>query len=348
MADVREMAEISAFHRYIAKHSGVYNRAYIVLTSDFPVKPLLGIGLKLVSVLIFAVMIVLIKHVGTRIPLGEIVFFRSAFALVPVLIYVTHAGELKVATRTARPLGHLFRAFFGVTSMALWFGAFARLPIADALAISYAAPLVTVGLAAIMLGEIVNLHRWGAVALGFAGVIVILSPHLGDFSRIGTDVGATGAAMAFGSALFMSLAAVQTSELTRTERTGTIVVFFSLFSAVLSLVSLPFGWVMPDAVDLACLIVSGLIGGVGQLLLTSSYRFAKASTVAPLEYSSMVWAIVFGFWFFGEVPTSTVIIGTLIVIGSGLLIVLRERTEQKAAEEREAARPVLTQVRATR
>jgi drug/metabolite transporter (DMT)-like permease len=154
--------------------------------------------------------------------------------------------------------------------------------------------------------------------------------------------------MAFGSALFMSLAAVQTSELTRTERTGTIVVFFSLFSAVLSLVSLPFGWVMPDGLDLACLVVSGLIGGVGQLLLTSSYRFAKASTIAPLEYSSMIWAILFGFWFFGEVPGFTVVIGTLIVIGSGLLIVLRERTEQKAAAERQAETVALAGARALR
>jgi len=294
------------------------------------VKPLFGIGLKLVSTFVFSIMIVLVKQIGGRVPVGEIVFFRSVFALVPVLVYVIWTRELKVATRTHRPVGHLFRAFFGVTSMALWFGAFARLPIADALAISYAAPLVTVGLAAVMLGEVVKLHRWGAVALGFSGVVVILSPHLGDLSRIGTDVGATGAAMAFGSAFFMALAAVQTSELTRTERTGTIVVFFSFFSALLALTTLPFGWVMPGRGDLVCLVAAGLIGGVGQLLLTSSYRFAKASTIAPLEYSSMVWAIIFGFWLFGEVPGFTVAIGTMVVIGSGLLIVLRERSDQKA------------------
>ena len=309
-------------------------------------QPLLGIGLKLVSVFVFAIMIVLVKQTGGHVPVGEIVFFRSLLALVPVLIYVTWNRELKAATRTHRPVGHLFRAFFGVTSMALWFGAFARLPIADALAISYAAPLVTVALAAIMLGEVVKLHRWGAVALGFSGVIVILSPHLSDLSRIGTDAGATGAAMAFGSALFMSLAAVQTSELTRTERTGTIVVFFSFFSAVLSLTTVPFGWVMPTNLELVCLVLAGLIGGVGQILLTSSYRFAKASTIAPLEYSSMIWAIIFGFWIFGEVPGFTVAIGTLIVIGSGLLIVIRERSEQKAAEEKAGLHMPVPQLRA--
>jgi drug/metabolite transporter (DMT)-like permease len=316
----------------------------IVPTSDRPVQPLLGIGLKLVSTFIFSIMIVLVKQTGDHVPVGEIVFFRSVFALVPVLIYVAWNRELVAATRTQRPVGHLFRAFFGVTSMALWFGGFARLPIADALAISYAAPLVTVALAAIMLGEVVKLHRWGAVALGFAGVVVILSPHLGDFSRIGTDTGATGALMAFGSAFFMALAAVQTSELTRTERTGTIVVFFSFFSAVLSLTSLPFGWIVPRGLDLVCLVAAGLIGGVGQLLLTSSYRFAKASTIAPLEYSSMIWAILFGFWIFGEVPGFTVLIGTAVVIGSGLLIVLRERTDQRAANESAVTVPDLAKL----
>jgi drug/metabolite transporter (DMT)-like permease len=293
--------------------------------------PLYGIGLKLVSTFVFSVMVVLVKHVGERVPVGEVVFFRSAFALVPVVAVLMWERQLTASLSTSRPTGHLFRAFFGVTSMALWFGGFARLPIADALAISYAAPLMTVALAAIMLGEVVKAHRWGAVALGFAGVVVILSPHLGDLKSIGTDRGSTGAAMAFGSAFFMALAAVQISELTRTEKTGTIVIFFSLFSAAFALATAPFGWVMPQGWDLAALIATGLIGGVGQLLLTSSYRFAAASTIAPLEYASMIWVVCFGFWIFGEVPGFTVVIGTLVVVGSGLLIVLRERTDRKAA-----------------
>ncbi len=303
-------------------------------------QPLYGIGLKLVSTFVFSVMIVLIKQVGDRAPLGEVVFFRSFVALVPVLAVVAWRGELASSLRTHRPVGHLFRAVFGVAAMALWFGGFVRLPIADALAISYAAPLITVGLAAFMLGEVVKLDRWAAVALGFAGVLVILAPHLGDFSRIGTDRGATGAAMAMGSAFFMSLAAVQTSELTRTERTGTIVVYFSACSALLTLTSAPFGWVMPHGMDLACLIGAGLLGGVGQLLLTASYSMAKASTIAPLEYASMLWASLFGFWFFGEVPGFMLVVGTLVVIGSGLLIVLRERTTHLAAR-RAAREPVL-------
>ena len=330
MADVRKWVRNRPNHRHIRKLCRLY-LVFIGSSGLQRLSPLYGIGLKLVSTFVFSVMIVLIKHVGSRVPLGEVVFFRSAFALVPVIALLLWKREFGASLATQRPVGHVFRAFFGVAAMALWFGGFARLPIADALAISYAAPLITVGLAALMLGEVVSLWRWGAV-------VVILSPHLGDFHLIGTDTGATGAAMSLGSAAFMSLAAVQTSELTRTEKTGTIVVYFSACSSLIALLTVPFGWVMPRPDDLACLIGAGLIGGVGQILLTTSYRLANASVIAPLEYASMLWAIIFGFWFFGEVPGYTVAIGTLVVIGSGLLIVLRERN---APSRRASEAPVL-------
>ncbi|MDR3375014.1 MAG: DMT family transporter [Ancalomicrobiaceae bacterium] len=295
--------------------------------------PLLGIGLKLASTFVFAIMLVLVKAGGSHVPAGEVVFFRSFFALIPVVGYIAWRGDLGTAYRTKRLGGQFYRAGFGAVAMCFWFASVARLPIADALAISYAGPLITVALAAVMLGELVKLDRWAAVALGFAGVVVILSPHLGDLRRIGVDVGATGAALGMVGAFFSALAAVQTSELTRTEPTTTIVLYFTTFSTLLALVTLPFGWVVPNWSDGLLLAGAGLFGGIGQLLLTSSYRWAKASTIAPLEYSSMLWAVLFGFWLFGEIPGYSVAIGSAVVIVSGLIVILRERADDAATAE---------------
>ncbi|MDR3496952.1 MAG: DMT family transporter [Ancalomicrobiaceae bacterium] len=290
--------------------------------------PLLGIGLKLASTFVFAIMLVLVKWGGGDVPAGEVVFFRSFFALLPVVGYIVWRGEFVAAFRTQRLGGQFYRAGFGAVSMCFWFASVARLPIADALAISYAGPLITVGLAAIMLGELVKPDRWAAVALGFAGVVVILSPHLAAFRHIGADVGATGAAFGLVGAFFGALAAVQTSELTRTEPTTTIVLYFTIFSTMFGLFTVPFGWIVPGWQDGLALAGAGVFGGIGQLLLTSSYRHAKASTVAPLEYASMLWAILFGFWMFGEVPGYMVAIGSAVVMVSGLIVVLRERADE--------------------
>lgn len=286
--------------------------------------PLLGVALKLVSTVVFAGMVIAVKLVGDRVPPGEIVFFRSFFALIPVLGWLAWKGVLASSLKTERPLGHFVRSTYGVSSMFLWFAALQLLPIADALAISYGAPLLTVVLAAVLLGEKVRVYRWTAVVVGFTGVIVMLAPHLGGMGMHSSDAAATGALLAFVSILFTALAGTQVRRLTFTEETGTIVVYFSIGCSLVSLVSVPW-WVMPSTHDLICLVAAGLVGGVGQLLMTQSYRYAHASLVAPLEYASMLWAVLYGYWIFGEVPGSTVVFGSAIVIGAGIYIVLRER-----------------------
>lgn len=296
-------------------------------------KPLLGIALKLVSTLVFAGMVVAIKFVGDRVPPGEVVFFRSFFALVPVLLFLRWQGALRPVMVTERPVGHVVRSFYGVTSMFLWFGALQLLPVADALAISYAAPLLTVALAAILLGEPVRIYRWTAVAIGFCGVLVMLAPHLGGLHDLARDTAALGAMLALGSTVFTALAGTQVRRLTMTEQTGAIVVYFSIGCTLFSFLTVPFGWVRPAPFDLACLIASGLFGGIGQLLMTQSYRYAHASLVAPLEYSSMLWAVLYGTWLFGETPGTTVLLGSAIVIGAGVFIVARERALGRTSEE---------------
>ncbi|MCE1237376.1 MAG: DMT family transporter [Hyphomicrobiales bacterium] len=285
---------------------------------------LLGPLFKVASTLSFAVMLVGVKLLADRIPSGEVVFFRSAFALLPVVAMVAWQGELREGLKTARPGGHLIRSVVGVTAMVLWFSGVQRVSLADSLAITYAAPLLTVALAALLLGETVRWHRWSAVAVGFLGVLVVLSPHLGDVDHVLDGGAATGAAMCFASAFFMAFAQIQVRNLTSTERTGAIVVYFSIGSAMVALLTAPW-WVMPSLGDLALLIMTGIFGGVGQIFLTLGYRHADASVIAPLEYTSMLWAIGTGWWVFGEWPTSAVLVGSAIIIGSGVAIVLRER-----------------------
>jgi len=286
---------------------------------------LVGPAFKIASTLAFAVMLVAVKLLSGRVPAGEVVFFRSALAVLPVLVMVAWQGELSTGLRTSRVGGHIIRSVVGVSAMSLWFFGVQRLPLADALAITYAAPLLTVALAAILLGEIVRRHRWTAVAVGFVGVLIVLSPHLGDLDHLTEGGAATGALCCFGSAVFMAFAQIQVRNLTATERTGAIVVYFSLGSALFSLATVPFGWVMPSLGDTMLLVTCGLFGGLGQIFLTQSMRHADASVVAPLEYASMLWAVVSGFWIFDEVPSLTVALGAVVIIGSGVAIVLRER-----------------------
>jgi drug/metabolite transporter (DMT)-like permease len=288
------------------------------------VSPFLGPVYKLASTIAFAVMLIFVKLIGSRVPAGEVVFYRSIIALVPVLTWVCWRGEFPNGLKTRRPWGHLVRSVVGVMAMVLWFTGIQRLPIADALAITYAAPLMTVGLAALLLGELVRRARWGAVAIGFVGVLIVLYPHIGTVGNFAEDAAALGAIAAFGSAFFMSIAQIQISRLTETERTGAIVVYFSLGSALIMLATAPFGWVRPEGEVLFYLIGCGLFGGFGQIFLTEAYRHADASVIAPLEYTSMIWATFAGWVMFSEVPSLSVLIGAAVVILSGIVVVLNE------------------------
>lgn len=298
-----------------------------------PMNPLLGILHRVLSTLAFGLMIVALKLTEGRIPSGEVLFFRSFFALPPVVIAIWWQGQLGHGLKTERPGGHILRSLYGVTAMFLWFSAFQLLPYVDALAISYAAPLIMVVLAALILKERVRIYRWTAVAVGFTGVLVMLAPHLGDFGKGQPDTAALGALAAFLSSFFIAMAGIQVRALTKTESTGAIVVYFSIGCTLFSFLTLPFGWVVPSAHDLAALIATGLLGGVGQLFLTTSYRYADASTVAPIEYVSMIWAVLFGYFLFAEVPHASVLVGSAIVIGAGVFIVMRERALGIAEEK---------------
>ncbi|MEA2907413.1 MAG: hypothetical protein QOI12_4800, partial [Alphaproteobacteria bacterium] len=169
----------------------------------------------------------------------------------------------------------------------------------------------------------VRIYRWSAVIVGFAGVLVMLAPHL-DVGHAST-AGAVGALLGLMGAFFSAGSTVQTRSLTKSETTSSIVLYFSLFCALAALCTAPFGWISPTWPELAALVTIGIFGGLAHLLLTESYRHAPASLVAPFDYTSMLWALLLGFAVFGEVPTALVFLGAGIIAGAGLFVIWRER-----------------------
>lgn len=303
--------------------------------------PMRGILLKVVSVFFFVIMATMLKATET-VPAGQMVFFRSFFALVPVLVFLTWKKRLGNAFATKRPFGHIMRGFVGVCSMSLGFFALTRLPLPEATAIGYASPLLIVIFSAVLLHERVHIFRWTAVLVGLVGVVIILWPRLTVFSG-GEAMGnaeAVGALAAMFAAVLTAFAMMAVRNLVSTERTEAIVTYFFISASVLSLLTAPFGWIMPTPQQAALLVGAGFFGGVGQLLMTSSYRHADMSVIAPFEYVSLLLTILIGYFIFADVPTLSMIIGALIIIGSGITVILREhRLGLDRAKAREATSP---------
>ncbi len=303
--------------------------------------PLRGIFLKLASVAVFTAMAALIKATADAVPPGQAVFFRSLFAVPVILGWLIATRDLRAGLRTANPLGHFWRALVGTAAMGFGFAGLGLLPLPEVTAIGYAAPLLTVIFAAMFLGEEVRAFRIFTVALGMAGVLIILSPRMTALTGGTLDhAEALGAIVVLVGAVFAALAQVFVRRLVVEEKTSTIVFYFSLNAALLSLVTLPFGWVIPAAGDAAMLILAGLLGGLGQVLLTSSYRHADASVIAPFEYASMILSLAVGYFVFGEAPTAVVLIGAALVVAAGILIIWREhRLGLKRADQRKSMTP---------
>jgi drug/metabolite transporter (DMT)-like permease len=303
-----------------------------------------AIGFKLISALLFAAMSALVRQLRDVAPVGQLVFFRSACAIPPVLLIYALRGELMSAVRTSRPFGQLGRGALSVGGMFTNFSALTRLPLADATAISFASPLITVALAAVILKEQVRFYRWTAVLLGFGGVIVMLIPHfdLSNYAAVGTATVATvGSILALISAFCNAGTVIQTRRLAQSETTSSIVFYFSLVTALAGAVTLPFAWHTPTGSELLALCSLGVLGGVAHIFLTESYRHATASVVAPFDYSAMLWALLLGYWVFGELPSALVYVGATIVAGAGLFVIWRERQLglQRAREAEGPRRP---------
>jgi drug/metabolite transporter (DMT)-like permease len=287
-------------------------------------QPLVGVALKISATFVFTLMTTLIKLASATYPIGELVFFRSFFALVPVLVWAGARGRLPGAFYTDRVGRHFARSLTGAATMFMGFTALSLLPIADATAIGYASPLLTVVLAVIFLGERVRIYRWSAVAIGLFGVLVILSDYVGPGSGQG-ERSAVGALIAFGGAFLGAITATQVRAMVRFEGAATIVIYFSLFTALTGLATTPvLGWVTPGATDTLMLVGAGILGGIGQVAMTQSFRYADASLIAPFDYTSMIWALIASLLVFNTWPNGTMLFGTGIVIVAGLFVIYRE------------------------
>jgi drug/metabolite transporter (DMT)-like permease len=302
--------------------------------------PVTGIVMKLGSVAVFTAMASLIKATADHVPPGELVFFRSAFAVPLIVAWLFFRQAFPSGVKTANPLAHLWRGLAGVLAMGFGFTALGLLPFPEAVAIGYAAPLIATILAAMFLNEQVRAFRLTAVGVGLVGVIIVLYPNL-TLTR-SAEISpwlAIGAFAALLGAVFTALAQVFVRKLVNTEGTATIVFWFSVNSAILSLATLPFGWVTPEPREAIMLILAGLLGGLGQILLTESYRHAETAVIASFEYFSMLLALAVGYILFGEIPTFTMVCGATLIVAAGLFILYRER---KLGIERAQARKAMT------
>jgi len=287
-------------------------------------KAMIGILMKIMAVLLFVAMSSCLKAVLT-VPVGEMTFFRSFIGLVPIFVWYFWRGQLKSAFYTQNIIGHFWRGLFGILAMSCSFYALTLLPLPETVAIGYATPLIIVILCAIFLKERVRIYRWSAVIIGLIGVMMILWPRLSVFSHGSVDghIG-FGALLAVLGAFLSAIALFLMRRLVFTEKTSTIVIYFMISASLLSLLTVPFGWVVPDVKSAFLLISAGLLGGVAQIFLTETYRYAEPSTVAPFEYVSMIISLIIGYVVFNDIPTILMLCGASVVIASGIFIIYRE------------------------
>ena len=277
----------------------------------------LGIAYRLSAMVCLAGLAAIVKWTGHRgVPVFEIIFFRNAFAFVPLGLYIWRTVGFSVL-KTQRPLGHLHRSAVGLFGMICGFSALQHLALTQATAFTFAAPLFMTALSAWMLKEFVGWHRWGAVTVGFIGVLIMVRPEPGQMNVVGVS-------LALAAALGSALAMVQIRQIAVTEQGPTIVFYFTLAGTVVGLAGAAFHWIAPDPLTLAMLVLGGLIGGVGQLFLTEAIRVAPVGVVAPFDYSQLIWATMLGYLVWGDLPHAATLAGAGVVAASGLYILHRE------------------------
>ncbi|NYT43016.1 DMT family transporter [Sphingomonas sp. R-74633] len=278
-----------------------------------------GILLRLFAVACLATMSALIKLAETRgAGLVETMFHRQLWAVPLVTAFVAAGPGGLGSIRTRRFGAHVVRSTVGLTGMIFTFGAVLLLPLAEATTFQFTVPIFATILGALLLKEPTGWHRWGAVIIGFVGVLIVAQPG-------STHIPAFGAMVGLLAALFVAIVAILLRQIGKTEATGTTVFWFSVLSVPVLAIPYAFSFKMHDPVTWAMLVGIGLIGGVGQLALTGSVRHAPVSAVVPMDYSSLIWGTLYGWAIFGMWPSAWTWLGAPVIIASGLYIVWRER-----------------------
>ena len=273
--------------------------------------------MRLVATLCLTAMFALAKLAQQRgVNLIEILFFRQSIMVLPV-VALAAIGPGLASLKTRRPLAHIRRAASGLTGMAFNFATVALLPLAEAQTIWFTTPLFATILGAFWLGERVGPHRWGAVILGFVGILIVFQPQSGHLPLLGGSIG-------LAASLMVAITAILVRQIGRTEGSLTTVFWFGVTSSIALLIPLPWALGAHDLTTWIMLIAMGIIGALGQIALTFSLRFAPVSVVAPVDYASLIWSTIFGAVLFASWPTPWTWVGAPVVIASGLYIVWRE------------------------
>lgn len=263
-------------------------------------------------------MTVCVKLLGQDIPNGQTIFVRGLISvLVVALIAWRTEGLHLLKTRNWR--SHALRSLSGTVSMFCLFAAVTMIPLADVQAIAFTAPMFLTVLAMIFLGERIHKFRWTALGIGFLGALIMIGPHL-SFA----ESSSLGALVALGAAIFSAIAMTFLRSMSGGEHAITITFYFSLTFMACAALTVLQGWPMPTATQAWLIVLAGLFGVFGQLMMTYSYRYAEASTIAPLDYTSMVMAVLLGYLFFDEIPSLSIWLGAPLVVGAGLIILWRE------------------------
>ena len=273
-----------------------------------------------ISVCAFSLMDVLVKW-SEAYPVGQVLFFRGFCGIIP-LLFLIPKDRFSDFYKTSRPYLHFKRCLAGLIALVSIFIALRNLPLATVVSITFAAPVFTTIFSIFLLNEKVGLYRWLAVIVGFVGIIVITEPGFSslNFYYIYPIIFCLG----------LSYVAIAIRKLSTTEPVWLISFFFSFSIAVLGLFSLFHGWVMPNITDLFLLSMVGILGGLANLWLSQSYKYSEVSLVTPLKYLALVFAIIFGYFIWSEVPTIKTLLGALLVIVSSFIIFKREMTLKKS------------------
>ena len=266
------------------------------------------------SICAFSLMDLIVKW-SVDYPLGQVLFFRGFFGIV-FYFFVIPRERLHNFYETKRPGLHFLRCFSGLIALIAIFIALRKLPLATVVSISFAAPIFTTIFSIFLLNEKVRLYRWLAVAVGFIGVVIISEPGFSslNFYYLYPIIFCLG----------LSYVAIAIRKLSTTEPVWLIGFFFSFSIMFLSFFTFYQGWIMPNLIDLCLLSMIGILGGLANLWLTQSYKFSEVSLVTPLKYLALVFAIIFGYFIWDEIPTIKTLMGALLVIISSFIIFRRE------------------------
>ena len=270
-------------------------------------RPGLGIGLRVLSGALFTGMLVCIKAVSDEVPVGQSVFYRSLFALLPIVVFLLVRREFPRGLATRRPLGHALRSGLGAAAMFASFAAVAMLPVAEATLLAQLTPVFMAIGGVLLLGERCSLNRAGGVVLALAGVAVLILPGLNASSSNGQ---AAGYALGALGALLTAGALLTVRRISRTETAASIAFYFILVAALAGLATMPLGWAALNRLEFSLLVLSGLFGGAAHIAMTLALRYAEASRLAPFEYIALVWPVLADWVLFG------------ISVSSGFLLAL--------------------------